>query len=86
MEINLHIERLILDGLPIDPMDGAMVQAAIEGELVRLLAERGLAESLLSGGALRSVPCPDIQVKTSDGPNRLGRQIAGAVRESLGKA
>ena len=38
MNINLHIERLILDGLPITRQQGPHVQAAVEAELTRLLS------------------------------------------------
>ena len=41
MNINLHIERLILDGLPIEPRQRAQVQAAVEAELARLLRPAG---------------------------------------------
>ena len=40
--IHLHIERLILDGLPIERAQGPHVQAAVEAELARLLTENGL--------------------------------------------
>ena len=43
--IHLHIERLILDGLPIERAQGPHVQAAVEAELSRLLTENGLAAS-----------------------------------------
>ena len=36
MNIQLHIERLVLDGLPLTRREGALVQAAVETELARL--------------------------------------------------
>ena len=44
--IHLHIERLVLDGLPIDRGQGPHVQAAVEAELTRLLTENGLDATL----------------------------------------
>ena len=38
MNINLHIERLMLDGLSIASGEAALVQMAVEAELGRLLA------------------------------------------------
>jgi hypothetical protein len=77
MDINLHIERLVLDGLPIRRSQGALVQAAVEAELAHLLAEGGLASSLQSGGA---VP---MQLAEEAKPAQIGRQIARAVHRGL---
>ncbi len=35
MNINIHIERLVLDGLPVTGPDSSIVQVAIETELAR---------------------------------------------------
>ena len=82
MNINLHIERLVLDGLPITRGDGPFVQAAVEAELTRLLTEGGLSSDFLSGGALASVRANSIHLEKESSPVALGQQIA----ESLGKA
>ena len=38
MNINVHIERLVLEGLPVTDPDSPIVQAAIETELARIVA------------------------------------------------
>ena len=53
--IHLHIERLILDGLPIECAQGPHVQAAVEAELARLLTENGLDATL--GNRRRRAQC-----------------------------
>ena len=53
MNINVHIERLILDGLPVKGSDGSIIQAAVETELSRLLGEQGLA-GMTTGAASAS--------------------------------
>ncbi len=85
MNIHLHIERLILDGLPVGPGQGARVQAAVEGELARLLAEGGLAPSLQAGGAVPGVRAPSIQLSGENNSAQLGQQIARAVYRGIGK-
>ena len=85
MNINLQIERLILDGLPITRGQSPLVQAAIETELSRLLAERGLASSLQSGGAMPNVRADSIQLTRESKPSQIGRQIAQAVHGSIGE-
>ena len=86
MNINFHIERLILDGLSITRSQGPFVQAAVETELSRLLTERGLASSLQSGGAMPSVRAGGIQLTTESNPTQLGQQIAQAVYGGIGAA
>ncbi|MFL5801929.1 MAG: hypothetical protein ACJ8CR_09330 [Roseiflexaceae bacterium] len=82
--IHVHIERLILDGLPIERSQGPHVQAAIEAELARLLTERGLAEQFHAGGALPSIRADAIQLAGSE-PQQLGSQIAQSVYGGIGQ-
>lgn len=79
MNITLHIERLILDGVDIAPGQRHLVQAAVEAELTRLLTAGGLSPALTGGGALYRVCANTIQLTSGAGPADLGRQIAGAV-------
>lgn len=85
MNINLHIDRLVLDGLPIDHRHGPLIKAAVEAELGRLLAADGLANSLANGGATPSVPASGIQVSHDSNPARLGQQIGRAIYGGIGK-
>ena len=85
MKIKLHIERLILDGLNVERLDGSVVQAAVETELARLLSTEGLHPSLLSGGAMPHAPGGSIQLTSESSPARLGTQIAQAAYGGLGK-
>ena len=85
MNVNLHIERLILDGLPIESRHGSTLQASIENELARLLTQSDLAANL-RGGAVPSVRADAIQLSSQSDPIQLGRQIAGSVYRSIGKA
>jgi hypothetical protein len=84
MNINIHIERLILDGLPISHSQRPLVQAAVEAELARLLAADGLDSGLIAGGAMPSVPGGSIQLMSDGNPHTLGQQIAQAVYGGIG--
>jgi hypothetical protein len=79
--INLHIERLVLDGLPVSRGQGELVQAAIETELTDLLAEQGLSSS--SAGAVAHLSADSIQVTHDSKPASMGHQIARAIYASL---
>jgi hypothetical protein len=83
MSINVHIERLILDGLPLTRNQGTLVQAAVEAELAQLLRAGGLAPAWRSGGAVPSVRAEAIQLAGESGPAHLGQQIARAVHGGL---
>jgi hypothetical protein len=85
MKINLHIERLILDGLPVAGSQGPLVQAAVEAELVRLLGVNGLSHELQVGGAVPEVAAGPFRLATETTPSKLGRQIAQAVYGGIGK-
>lgn len=86
MKINLHIDRLVLNGLPLGPHDGPLVQAAVESELARLVAVNGLADSLRPGGAMPSVRAPRIQMANARNATGLGEQIGRAVYEGIGNS
>jgi len=83
MKIRLNVERLVLEGLPISRSQGPLVQAAIEAELARLLADGGLEAG--RGGAMPDLPAGSIQLSSGDGPEAIGRKIAGSVYRSLGR-
>jgi hypothetical protein len=83
MKIELNIEWLILDGLPLEKRHAPMVRAAVERELTRLLTLHGLDHEW-SGGAVPKVRASSIRLTKETHPNRLGRQIAQAVFSGLG--
>ena len=56
MKINILIEQLILDGLPVEQRDGATVQKAVESEFAQLLEQNGLGSALQSSVSLPSAP------------------------------
>ncbi len=84
MNLNIHIERLVLDGLPIERNQGPVVQAAVEAELSRLLSENGLAADLQTGSALPSINASGIQLASGNSPAHMGRQIAQSIYSGIG--
>jgi len=85
MNIHLHIDRLVLDGVDTAPAQRHRLRGSLETELTRLLIEGGLADELTAGGALPNVATPTIQISGSNDPAQLGRKIAGAVYGGIGK-
>ncbi|MBE9571475.1 MAG: hypothetical protein IMF11_12670 [Proteobacteria bacterium] len=79
MKINLHIDRLVLDGISVESHQQAMFKANLETELGRLLAQNGIAPDLQSGGAFNAIRTDSIDVGEKNEPSHLGRQIARSV-------
>ena len=84
MNINLHIERLVLDGLDIAPERRQILQAAVEQELSRLLTERGLSPGLAQGVAVPRLSASAMQLNSTSSPTELGQQIAQSVYGGIG--
>jgi hypothetical protein len=84
-DVELRVERLVLDGLPpLGPGDAAVLRAAVEAELTRLLADGGLDPAVSSGGAHAVLRGPAVRVSASTRPGELGTRIARAVHGGLG--
>lgn len=78
MNINLRIERLVLEGVDVPHSQRPLLQEAVETELARLLAEGGLGPELALGGAVPSVQAEPIRINEGS-LGEMGRQIARSV-------
>ena len=87
MNVELHIERLVLTGVPLPPGGRAALAGAFGRELTRLIQDGGLARDLVSGtGAPRltaTLGPAAAAARPGAGP-RLGRELARSVYSSLG--
>ncbi len=84
--ISLHIERLVLDDLPLTAAQAARMQSGLERELARLIAEDGDVGAW-TAGAVRAAPpaataAPAMRWDATR-PYQLGRALAGNVFASL---
>jgi hypothetical protein len=86
MKIHLHVERLVLDGLPVTSNESAYVQAAVESELERLLTEGGLSHELQRGITVPGVRAGSLQFGEAQHAAGLGHGIARAVHEGIGNS
>lgn len=83
MNIKLHIDRLVLDGVNLLPDQQHLLQAHVMSELTRLLSKGGLAPDLAGGIALERLSASSIQL-TDSNPVQLGQQIAQSVYGGIG--
>ncbi|MEM6353549.1 MAG: hypothetical protein AAF766_22595 [Cyanobacteria bacterium P01_D01_bin.14] len=83
MDINLHIDQLVLDGLTLSPRQRRQLQTSVETELGRLITEKGLADYLQADNAVPTLNADAIQVSANPNPARLGTQIAQAIYQGI---
>ena len=85
MKIRVHIERLVLAGLPVSSAQGAAVQAALERELASAMKTGGLSPELRSGGAFPAMRAVDTGFREHN-PEAMGAGIARSVYGAIGRA
>jgi hypothetical protein len=81
MNINLHIERLVLDGLAVGGGEAALVQTALEAELGRLAASSLFAPA--SSLAEARVAAGEIHIHPGTTARDLGIQIGRSLFRGL---
>ncbi len=84
MNIEVRIERLVLDGVAVAAAEQPALRAAVEAELARRLAAGGLAPELLGSGGAQRLPGGTVALEDQPAPSRLGARIAGAIQEGIG--
>jgi hypothetical protein len=84
MKINLHIERLVVDGVNIAPGQGHLLQAGIESELARMLTEGGLSPDFTRSLALSRLSTSAVQMPEAGNPKHVGEEIAKSVYGGIG--
>ena len=84
MNITIHIERLILDGVSVPQRHRPQLQTAIEAELARLLSDGSLAVDLRTPGMLPRLSGGTLELTGDEEPRMLGKQIAQAIYGGIG--
>ena len=84
MNIELHIERLVLEGIDTPPADAEQLREGVSAELTRLLRDGGLAGPLLRGGAAGRLTAPSATLSAGR-PGQLGGQLASAIYAGIGR-
>jgi hypothetical protein len=82
MTIRVHVERLVLDGLPVTPADRERLASALVGELTERLGQSGTAPQ--RGASIHRLVASPIVVWPHDAPARLGSGIGRVVHSAMG--
>jgi len=81
MKVDLHIDRLVLDGIDPGANRGELVSAAVAAALEQAIADRGLGSVPVGGFAVESMRAPAIE--TTSEPAALGTAIAQSLHTGL---
>lgn len=85
MNIIVHIERLILDGVPIATNQRHKLQAAFKAELTRLLMTGQLTVDLQTRGTRKQVPAGALELQANEPADMLGKKLALAIYKGIGQ-
>lgn len=85
MNVTVHIERLVLDGLSITYSQRSHLKASLEKELARLLTNGALASDLRSPGTFQCLTAGEIELRGNEEPQQLGKHIAHALYRGIGQ-
>ena len=80
--VSVHIERLVIDGLPLTAREGVQLQRALQRELAHLITGRQ-QPGHWRATAVPSLVAPSLNVPAAVRPSQLGREIARSIFASL---
>ena len=83
--INIHIGRLVMDGISVANHRQPMLDTAIETELTRLFCGDTASIHLLSSADLSHIPESEIGDVDETNPAQIGRQIARVIYEGINR-
>lgn len=83
MNINIQIDRLILEGIDLSPSQRRHLQATVAAELSNVLTTNGFPSHLQNGTALPSLPLGKIEVTNITDTALMGQQIAQQIYNQL---
>lgn len=79
MSINLHIERLVLDGLDFNATGREQLSGAVQRELTQLLTNQGLPSNVNRLNKQRTIQGGSIELGYRKQPNTIGQQIGRSI-------
>lgn len=84
MNINLHIDRLILDDVGIEPHQINALKSSVESGLKRQVISRGIV-SILNSHHRRIVNGGSISIGNTRKPDNIGQLISNSIYRGIGK-
>lgn len=85
MKINVHIERMVVDDLGVQPQQAEELKAAVVAALRQQLVAQGVGSTMLPETNLLSVRGGSVSIENINTSSSLGRQIGNAVYRGVGQ-
>lgn len=82
MNVNLHIDSIVLDGLDLAPGDDRLLQQIVSREMTTLFSCEGLGPSHRNAGEFGSISGGTICLGAT-GTTSLGQQLAHSIHQGL---
>lgn len=83
MNINLHIERLVLTNVDVQEHQRCDLKAAVESTLKQQLVSHGIGSIAQSNNYRQSGRRPTVSIAIDHKPTSLGQQIGNAVYRGI---
>ncbi len=83
MKIHVHIERLVLNGLPVERSAAPQIELAMQQELASLLTTAAPPSSVLSAGAIPTLRVAPITIAERTPSRTIGAAIARSLHGGL---
>jgi hypothetical protein len=83
MSINFHIDRIVVDGLDVDPTQAGLLQRSVTTQLTKLLTDQGIGfppDGSTNRGQLRS---NSLRLGFGAEATSFGPQLANAIYASI---
>lgn len=84
MDVHLHIERLVLDGVGVTPAERVLLAEAARLELTRLIASGGVSDSVAAGFSVPALNGSAITATSPVNPIAFGHELARALYRHIG--
>jgi hypothetical protein len=84
MRVRVHIQRLVLQGVPLGHRQQGRLGAAVIAEVERRLARSGVPREISQPASVASLGAPDLRLGASASVEDLGRGLGRAVSRTLG--
>ncbi|MEK8033831.1 hypothetical protein AACH06_23655 [Ideonella sp. DXS29W] len=77
--LSMQIDRVVLQGVPLAPADGARVERALSQALHRLITDGNVDLQQLQPQAIDRLQLPELRLEAGVTPEQLGHRLAAAL-------
>lgn len=80
--INVHIDRIVLRDMDIDPDRAEILRSSLASELVRIITQEGLPEGV-AGREISRISAPSLVMPGSGSETQMAGSLARSIHRSI---